>query len=249
VLHLSILPGFTLEIAQIIEKLTVPMNTGNVDYLEWSQNKHINFVRDTDKVMDAFYHFCHKAGPKTCAFHAESPTAIKTRLNNLLDTIKVKPITVPVDILSGPQIPQFITWSRVKRLTVSVLYQPLRMFPQYAQVLAALEGGDGKPFYDLILPGSGAAPFCPIETMPPNYPRLEPVNQEATSSIQCSDRPTNHDTLETFNEYTKTIMELSEAAGDVSAGSRLMCAGRTVRSNWEFAGTLGHLVSHSLNSY
>jgi hypothetical protein len=199
--------------------------------------------------MNAFYQFCYEAGPKLCDFHAASPAAIKTRLNMLLDTIRSKPIVVPADITFGPSMPQFITWSRVRRFTVSVLYQPLRMFRKYAQVLAALEQGDGRPFYDLLMSESGVTPFCTVETMPPNYPRLEPVNPEATTSIQCGDHPTNHDTLESFNNYTKTIMALSEAAGDVNVATRLMCVGRTVRPKWNFDGMLLSSCFSSLNSY
>jgi hypothetical protein len=127
------------------------------------------------------------------------------------------------------------------------------MFPKYAQILAALEQGDGRPFYDLLMAGSGnlTAPGCALDPMPPQEPRLESVTPDATAAILCADHPANHDTLETFNAYHRALMDLSEAAGGVNSASRLACVGRTVRPKWSFDGKLDRcgVVACSLKKY
>ncbi|CAK7231730.1 hypothetical protein SCUCBS95973_008017, partial [Sporothrix curviconia] len=130
------------------DKVERLVSDGNVDLREWYEKKHLNFLRDTDKVMQAFFDLCHRAGPDTCAFYAESPTAIRIRLEALLATLKVQPVIVPADKEIGPEIPDIVTYSRVRKVLSSTLYQPQRAFERFARTLLALEKGDGRPFYE-----------------------------------------------------------------------------------------------------
>lgn len=102
--------------------------------------------------MGAFYKFCHQAGTAGCDFYAETPELIEERLENLLEHMRKHPVIVTEDESfpsAGLDIPRLITWSHVRRLTSAALYQPMIMFKRYATVLAALEAGDGRPFYDV----------------------------------------------------------------------------------------------------
>ncbi|RYO81646.1 hypothetical protein DL764_009733 [Monosporascus ibericus] len=170
------------------DKVERLVSDGNVDYREWHWDSHINFLRDTDRVMNAFYDYCHSAGPEDCAFYAESPGAIEQRLSCLLEEIRKYPVVVPASD-SGPGMPQLVTWSNVKRLISSALYQPIHMFKKFARVLKALEEGDGVPFYELAGTGQSTPPICSIEAVPPNVPKVESANDDAFPAIMCADRP------------------------------------------------------------
>jgi len=128
------------------------MPIGNVDYREWHHQEYVNFLRDTDKVMAAFYEFCHRAGPTGCDFYADTPELIQERYDHLLETIRQHPVIVPADGklgATGPSMPQVITWSHVRRLTSSALYQPMALFKKFAAALATLEVGDGRLVYQM----------------------------------------------------------------------------------------------------
>ncbi|KAI8631610.1 Alpha/Beta hydrolase protein [Xylariaceae sp. FL1651] len=170
---------------------------GNVDYQEWHCQTHINFLHDTDKVMCAFYKFCHQAGPTSFDFYAETPKLIKKRLETLLEHIREPPVI------------------------------------RYATVLAALEVGDGRPFYNFQTLGT---PVCSIEVIPPNVPHIEEANSDAFAAILCADQPLQNDTVEAFAGHVHELTEISDVAGDVNAFYLLACVGRTVRPKWRYDG-------------
>lgn len=221
------------------------MYVGNVDYREWHLQTHINFLRDTDKVMEAFYVYCHKAGPSGCDFYASTPAAIEERLTHLLARIKKYPIIVPVTE-SGPDMPQLVTWSHLKRLISAALYRPIFMFKKFAEVLKALEDGDGIPFYHLINSEDSAPPICSIKAIPPNVPRLEEGNDHAFPAILCADAPPMEDTVEEFAAFVDKLIEVSSTAGDVNALFRLACIGRKIRPKWRYPGPFSGNTSHPI---
>ncbi|ORY60668.1 uncharacterized protein BCR38DRAFT_349747 [Pseudomassariella vexata] len=221
------------------------VSDGNVDYREWYHQTHINFLRDTDKVMEAFYRFCHAAGPLSCAFYAETPAAIEKRLQDLLQSIREHPIIVSV-FDGGPDMPQLITWSHVKRLISAALYRPIFMFKKFAEVLKSLEDRDGVPFYALMHSESSTPPICSIEAIPPNVPAVEEDTGDAFPAIMCADLPLMNQTVEEFGEFARYLEEISSAAGAVNTLFRLACIGRTVRPNWKFDGPFEGNTSHPI---
>ncbi|KAI0376777.1 alpha/beta-hydrolase [Hypomontagnella monticulosa] len=227
------------------DKVERLVSDGNVDYREWHWHSYINFLHDTDKVMVAFYDFCHKAGPSSCEFYASSPEAIKQRLADLLERIRKHPIIVSVDE-SGLDMPQLITWSHVKRLISASLYRPIFMFKKVARVLRALEDGDGMPFYRLLHSEKSAPPICSIEAIPPNVPRLEEGNGDAFPAILCADSPPDEDTAESFAEFVEQLKVASTAAGDVNALFRIACVGRKIRPKWRYTGPFEGNTSHPI---
>ncbi|OTA99599.1 hypothetical protein M426DRAFT_254180 [Hypoxylon sp. CI-4A] len=221
------------------------VSDGNVDYREWHWHSHINFLRDTDKVMEAFYSFCHKAGPSNCDFYDITPSAIKSRLASLLERIRKYPIIVPA-AESGPDMPQLITWSHLKRLISAALYRPIFMFRKFATVLRALEEGNGDPFYKFVKSEDSTPPICSIEAIPPNVPRLEEGNADAFPAILCADSPPVDDTVEEFAEFVEELERISSSAGDVNALFRMACIGRTIRPKWRYTGPFGGNTSHPI---
>ncbi|OTA58952.1 alpha/beta-hydrolase [Hypoxylon sp. EC38] len=227
------------------DKVERLVSDGNVDYREWHFHSYINFLRDTDKVMEAFYYFCYKAGPSGCALYSPSPAAIKERLERLLKRIRQYPIIVQA-AKTGPDMPQLITWSHLKRLISAALYRPIFMFKNFANVLRALENGDGEPFYQLVKSEKSTPPICSIEAIPPNVPRLEEGNDDAFPAILCADSPPVEDTVKEFSKYVEELIHISSAAGDVNALFRMACVGRTVRPRWRYTGPFEGNTSHPI---
>ncbi|KAI0441623.1 hypothetical protein F4803DRAFT_408742 [Xylaria telfairii] len=225
------------------DKVERLVSDGNVDLREWHYQTYINFPRDTDKVMSAFYDFCYKAGRDGCDFYAEAPKLIEQRLERLLGKIRKHPILVTAGgtiSASRSSIPQLVTWSHVRRLTSAALYRPILLFKKYATVLAALEAGDGRPFYNLnnnlYQPEDPAPSICSANVIPPDLPRLEAGNSEAFPAIMCSDLPPINNAVDEFVDFAQKLGEISKSAGDVNALFRLACIGRTIRPKWRFDG-------------
>ncbi|KAK0630266.1 TAP-like protein-domain-containing protein [Bombardia bombarda] len=215
---------------------------GNVDYKEWYYGSYINFLHDTDMVMDAFYEFCHQAGPLRCLFHAATPQAVKERLDALLARIRITPVLIAPAADGdggGPAMPELVTYSKVKRMISTALYQPIFRFRRVAAVLAGLERGDGGPYYDYTSRGVGPDPatFCSAETVPPTIPTaLAEGTDDAFPAIMCTDAQPLNETVGEFEKYADRLTSISEAAGAVQIAFRLSCVGRSVRPKWRFDG-------------
>ncbi|KAK3362438.1 TAP-like protein-domain-containing protein [Lasiosphaeria hispida] len=226
------------------DKVERMVNDGNVDYKEWYCGSYINFLHDTDKVMDAFYEFCHQAGPLRCAFYAATPQLIRIRLNTLLSTIRMTPVLIPSSPASpsGPDMPELVTYSKVKRMLSTALYQPVYRFRRVAAVLAALENGDGAPYHSYTAPERPSLPtFCPADdTLVPPFNPGDPGPDEDTPDafpvIMCSDAQLFNESVSEFEAYALRLQEISSAAGAVQTAFRLSCVGRSVRPKWRFAG-------------
>ncbi|KAH8587687.1 TAP-like protein-domain-containing protein [Bisporella sp. PMI_857] len=211
------------------------VNDGNVDAVEFTAGNGTHFVQDTDKVMDAFYRFCHQAGPENCTFYASSPGEIEARLERLLKTIRKHPIIVPAPQFSNKR-PEVVSFSSVRRMIASALYRPLVMFPSLADALAALEEGNGRPFIDFSGQGAGDPILCENEPGPtPELPEVED-SPDATNAILCSDGGLMTDTADEFGSYVDKLVALSKSAGATMAHMRLACMGWTVEAKWRFAG-------------
>ncbi|KAK3395338.1 TAP-like protein-domain-containing protein [Sordaria brevicollis] len=225
------------------------VNDGNVDYEEWHNGTYINFLHDTDKVMEAFYTFCHSAGPDRCSFHASSPHAIKSRLDALLTKLRTHPIIIPLgqqspssDPTEPFHVPSLVTYSHIRRMLSTALYQPILRFPQIARVLASLEAGDALPYHQYTLSDIPPLPSSPTTCQaddtepiqpPPFIPFEEESNPDVSSAVMCSDAAPFTSSPHDFAQYAKQLLNISSAAGAVQASFRLSCAGRTIRPRWQ----------------
>ncbi|KAK3989955.1 TAP-like protein-domain-containing protein [Cladorrhinum sp. PSN332] len=221
------------------DKVERMVNDGNVDYQEWHTGSYLNFLHDTDKVMSSFYHFCHLAGPLRCAFYSSTPSLIEARLTSLLEAIRIFPIPIPSSTEAGPSIPQLVTYTSLKRMLSTALYQPVLRFPRVAEVLSALEIRNATPYYLYTTSDSSSSPsrkhpLCFAETVPPSTPLSVPheATPDAFPAIMCSDALPNTLSPQEFEEYAQTLQNISGASGSVQVSFRLSCVGRTVRPGW-----------------
>jgi hypothetical protein len=194
----------------------------------------IHFIQDADKVMDAFYQFCHLAGPDDCAFYEPSPREIETRFDKLLDTIRKNPVVVSAPSHGG--MPDIISYSDVRRMQSRALYQPLLMFPPFAKALAGLEQKDGMDFIQLLGPQFQDMFKCETPDLPPpEDPELE-ATADAASAILCSDGDVAYDTVDTLQEYVNMLLGMSKAAGAAMANFKLSCIGWSMEAKWRYTG-------------
>ncbi|KAM0346455.1 hypothetical protein ACHAPU_005520 [Fusarium lateritium] len=220
------------------ERVERLVSDGNVDYHDWFNLGHENFVSDTDKIFDAFDTACHKVGPLKCAFHADSPKAIEKRRSDLLAQLKRSPVLLPAWSLdSGPELPFLITYSHLQRLVQSSIYNPIRKFPQLAAVFAALEKGDGEPFLKMVLESPNKAlngNMCELSDTPSTMPLETAMEWDAFSAIMCSDSKTVTDTPEELAEYFDRLTNKSRWAGATNTNFHVSCIGRKTRPKWKF---------------
>ncbi|KAK1852237.1 alpha beta hydrolase fold family [Colletotrichum chrysophilum] len=232
------------------DKVERMVNDGNVDLREWFNSQHINFLRDTDKVLYAFYEFCYQAGPDRCAFYATSSQAIEERFNKLLSDIKALPIVINADEKTGPDVPSVVTYSKVKILLSSVLYEPQYQFENFAKILAALERRDGRPYYEHYNPNKpSTAPLCaprPVSPFEP-FPEILDGTPDAFPVIMCADHPPVHNlTLEEVKRQSEELIGLSPATGSINVPFPITCNQRNIRPQWRFDGPFEGKTKHPI---
>ncbi|KAI9646467.1 hypothetical protein NHQ30_004460 [Ciborinia camelliae] len=232
------------------DKVDRMVSDGNVDYHEWSTNAHTSFLHDSDKIMEAFYHYCHLSGPTLCSFYSPTPSQISTRLHNILASLKLHPIIVASsDTISLPEI---ITYTSLQRLISASLYRPILLFPSLANVLLSLEAGDGLPFIHLVSTFGMREPFtCECESCNNGFP--SPAEQEdleatddAMAAVMCSDGGPMNDTVSEFIHYADTLMRGAKASGAVNVEARMTCVGWKVQSKFRFTGPFKGNTSHPI---
>ncbi|KAI5465550.1 Alpha/Beta hydrolase protein [Mariannaea sp. PMI_226] len=227
-------------------------NTGNCDYHDWFKLDHTQFLVDTDKILDAFDIACHKVGREKCALWAESPQAIQDRRVSLLEELKMSPVIIPAwTRLSGPELPEVITYSKLQRLMQTVLYNPQKMLLPMARIYEALERGDGLPYWDMVREvteeGQEPADSCSLGETPATMPQETGAEIDAFPAIMCSDFEKVTDTPAEFSAYIKRLLGTSRWAGAVNLYFRVLCLGKTVRPKWEFdQATIGGETAHPI---
>ncbi|KAG0652086.1 hydrolase [Hyphodiscus hymeniophilus] len=233
--------------AMFPDRIERMVNDGNVDAAQYFSGSGSHYLHDTDKVMEAFYHFCHIAGPSSCTFHASSSLSIQSRLESLLQSLKKSPVIVLPSLNSTDEIPIIISYSDVRRLIASSLYRPLVMFPRLAEALTAIEAGDGNAFLDVVGRNEGNSLLCDDgkNTPTPELPEVE-GSADASKAILCSEQPLQNDTVDTFSKYVEEAAAISKAAGATMADIHLGCVGWKVEAKWRFTGPFQGNTSHPI---
>ncbi|UPK89475.1 hypothetical protein LCI18_000410 [Fusarium solani-melongenae] len=222
------------------ERVERLVSDGNVEYHDWFNLDHGKFMSDADAIFDAFDKACHKVGPEACAFHAETPKAVQQRRTNLLESLKASPVLIPAwSHPSGPDLPRLVTYSDVQRLTQRCIYSPLVKFPQLAKIYASLEGGDGGPFYDMLMASGGGAlessKMCSLGDTPSTSPLETAMELDAFPTIMCLDAAAVEKTPEEFETYLQRVKSISRWAGAFNINFHLSCVGRKTRPKWRFS--------------
>lgn len=211
-----------------------------MDYHDWYSLEQINFIEDSDKIMEAFFTFCHKAGPEKCAFYADSAEAVKKRFLNLLGSLRISPVPLQAYAnVTGPSMPQLVTYSQLQLLIRTCIYKPIHKFPALANAMAALEESNALPFYNLNNAASDppTMDFCGMNDTLPTIPTDTSDGNDAFPAIMCADGEPFSDTPESFAEYAEVLRNISQYAGTSNAHFRLACVGRTVRPKYRYAAT------------
>ncbi|RDW82867.1 hypothetical protein BP6252_03979 [Coleophoma cylindrospora] len=227
--------------AMFPERVERLVSDGNVDYHDWYSLEQMNFLEDTDKIMDAFFEFCFKAGPEKCEFYTNTNAdAVRKRYLDLLSTLRTRPVLIPAYANgTGPLMPELVTYSQFQLLVRTAIYKPIHKFPDLAKVMVALEKNDGLPFYNMNNDASDppTLDFCALNDTVPTIPIDFSDSFDAFPAIMCADGEQFLDTPESFAEYAEALRGVSKYAGTSNAHFRLSCAGRTIRPKYRYAAT------------
>ncbi|KAH8723284.1 hypothetical protein GQ44DRAFT_728781 [Phaeosphaeriaceae sp. PMI808] len=113
---------------------------GVVDGEDYYNGKRASNLPDADAAIDTFFKYCYEGGPDQCSFWAESPEAIKTRYNAVIEKLKARPLVVTDEMLV--MYPTIITYTDYKTTLLQMPYGPSEYYPIFADTLADLENGD-----------------------------------------------------------------------------------------------------------
>lgn len=225
------------------------VSDGNVDYEEWYNSLHINSVRDADSVMAAFYRLCHQAGPLKCAFYGSSPAEIEERHQAILDRLRVQPIIYMPETGFGSELPEIITYSKIRQLAATSLYRPNYYFTHLAKILAGLEKADGRAYYEFVTRhGLPFSDVCSARRVPPEEP-LTSVGEgsaDAFPTILCADGQPLPEGPTGYEEHVEEMGRVSRASGAIVVKDRVACAGRQVRPTWSFSGPFAGRTGHPI---
>ncbi|KAK9426331.1 putative TAP-like protein-domain-containing protein [Seiridium unicorne] len=226
------------------------VSDGNVDYQDWFANIQLNYLQDADKIMEAFFEFCNKAGPDRCAFYQPTAEAVEERFLALLDSLRKIPVLIPAQT-NGTQLemPELVTYSKLQNLIRSCMYKPIYRFPALATAMAALEERNGVPYYQLRNEDDGDLPllnFCTMNETLPTIPSVPQHSEDAFPAIMCADGdavPADEWTPDSFLTYFGELQRISKYAGASNVQSKLSCAGRQVRPKWRYAGPFQNITT------
>ena len=172
--------------------------------------------------------------------HDETPSEIQKRFEALLEDIRKSPIIIPIgEPGSGPDAPELITFSKVKRLLSDALDAPVYTFKRFAEILRALEKRDGRPYWEYMNPNGIPTSAYSAETIPTDVPKLSYNTEDLFATTICQDKGgPNIETVDEFVEFADRLMDASWADGDVNTHYRIGCIGRTIKPKFRFGGEI-----------
>jgi pimeloyl-ACP methyl ester carboxylesterase len=215
---------------------------GVVSWYDYSHSLGNGSLTDNEKAMESFHTFCQQAGPSKCALSAENATIsdIKERFHDIVESLYHNPLP-----LNTPYGPEILTWSDIKILIFSSLYQTQGMFPIVAELLAAVEAGHGAIIDQL----SGAYHHMHTYSCSANSSNSMPTSTPGvtTMAILCGDGidQTNLK-IDEFAEYWQLLDSMAPAAGSYWAMLRMRCAAWKIRASYSFQGPFGGNTSHPI---
>jgi len=129
--------------------------------------------------MSQFFEDCHKAGPSRCSFYSKnSPASMEGNLVATLQLLNNTPLPVAGSDSHGPDV---ITYSDILKVIKLTLYDPMKLFPQLADLLTSVSnGGSGADFATFKM--KTKSPICPDE--PSEHPHHIHTTSENVIRIQ-----------------------------------------------------------------
>ncbi|KAB8270347.1 TAP-like protein-domain-containing protein [Aspergillus minisclerotigenes] len=162
---------------------------------EYYQNRDLQMLVDTDKVLTGFCEECVATPDKCPLAQGRSAAEIEEAIYELIDHVKFNPLLLPV---AGT--PVLVDYTTFKTQIFSVLYSPTGW-------------DDFSTFLDNIMTGKleeAGEYFAKISSGPPS------LDAEAQFGIKCSDSYRTDNNEEEVLELIKQRHELSRIGGDVS---------------------------------
>ena len=99
-------------------------------------------LTDNERAMEVFYSYCLLSGPQVCPLagnDATSTVKIKERVQKIVRSLYHSPLS-----LASAEGPGIITYSDIKSIIFSILYQPLHGFELLGRLLPQIEIGHGE---------------------------------------------------------------------------------------------------------
>lgn len=201
------------------------MLDGVVNVHDYNNGLASGSLRDTEKDMNSFYTFCAIAGPDVCPLATSSASVddIEKRTQGIIESLHRNPIGIVT-----PYGPEIFTYSDLKSIIFSGLYQPNLVFPGLAHILLAVEERTG-PVLDAIALALRTVHVytCPSINGTASPPLLSGV---ALDAILCGDGVPNTDLdIQGMEEYWQLLESISPAAGGIWALLKMKCAAWPIR--------------------
>ncbi|KAF4574316.1 hypothetical protein EYR36_005649 [Pleurotus pulmonarius] len=201
-----------------IERLVLDGTLRVVDAENYFATLYSNNLLDTDKALQSFFDSCFEGGPDLCPFYESSPQAIARKLDELTQSIFLRPVPVVTSLSYG-----LVDYSRLRNTIFLSLYSPYTDFPRLAQGLADLARGNGTTLYQFL---ETPAFDCACGTQAPLQPVLDGRNV-----IGCTDGKEVSDTFEESESYLRDLLLQSQWA-ELWATLRISCLTAAVPRGW-----------------
>ena len=168
---------------------------GVVDAELYYRNDYTVNVNQMDETMEQFSTLCHSAGPNKCSFWGPTADNITARLDNII--LKLQNHPVPISGAKNQDLPTMVTYSDLKALLLTTIYNPIASFPIMADILHQIEHGNVSSLAGMF--------------------ESSIVTLDANHVIQCADayRTNSLTTFEEFKSYVEYTVRKSHYIGDI----------------------------------
>ena len=212
---------------------------GVVDTPDYYRGEWLHNLQDTDKIMEKIYEYCDVAGPEGCALYTQGgASAISKRFDEILESIRERPIAVPAH---GALAPDIITYSDVRWAVRGAIYAPIQEFSALSQALVEISRRNGTSL--AAAKQQRQQPSIPI----PECRHAPPYTQECqipsatlgetTTAILCSDGNSTYGmTREEFASYVTQLQKQSRFMGDSWPQIRMGCIAWDIKPKWRYPG-------------
>jgi pimeloyl-ACP methyl ester carboxylesterase len=199
-------------------------------------------LADTGKTLKSFYTYCLQSGPEICPLTTSNSTIddIRDRVHRIVQSLYHNPLPI-----SSPAGPEVLTWSDIRLMIFAACYSPQFAFYPLAQILAAIEAGDGQALEDLYWYYRHNHVYsCKIDG---SGQTADPLSMDPTFAILCSDGiDMSHTNIDDFVKYWDELEATSPMTGAIEAMPRMRCAAWKIKANYKYEGGFGANTSNPI---
>lgn len=206
-------------------------------------------IFDTDLIMDKFFEECYEAGPVQCPYYSENgPASMQANLDATLQLLNNTPLAVAG---SGSHGPDVITYSDILRVVKETVYDPLKLFPQLANLFTNVSKGSGSEFAAYKM--KTKSPVCPFQLSDDTHeirecPPYSETSLDTLVSISCTDgQDLSTASQEAFQSYYNILRQQSKWMADYWVSWTLSCWGWKTRPSWRYDGSYDILLALFFN--